>query len=177
EAGWTGTASTGSGVATWDDIRNLTITSGPFAEFPDTLTGAAEGQGDARYLLSNWADWAAQSGSSGAHLHGVLLTFGQSTGTTPAVTQIGNILVNGIAPTFAENPNRAVAAPTSGPASFTTAESGARTTVALAASVSLDSLTATGGAGDTRVVWSGGATVTLPDGVVAQAGDGAEFTG
>ncbi|MCF3650151.1 PEP-CTERM sorting domain-containing protein [Synoicihabitans lomoniglobus] len=177
EAGWSGTGATGFGAATWDDIKDLTIANGPFAEFPDTLTGAATGQGDEIYAVSNWASWASDYGSAGAQSHGVLITFGQSTGTTPVVTQIGGIEINDTPVTFAANGNQAVVAPTAGSAAFTTLTADARTTVAVAESATLDSLTATGGVGTTRVVWADDAVVTLADAGTASVGSGAEFTG
>jgi hypothetical protein len=177
EDGWSGTTATGAGVATWDEIKNLTIANGPFAEFPDTLTGTATGPGDAVYAVSNWADWATDYGSTGAQLHGVLITFGQSTGTSPVVTQIGSIEINDTPVTFAANANQAVVAPTSGVASFTTLTADARTTVAVAQSATLDSLAATGGAGTTRIVFADNAVVTLAGDGTATVGTGAEFTG
>jgi hypothetical protein len=81
EAGWTGP--TGSGSAEFDDIKDFIISSRPKTELPDTLTGDATSQTDPVYQYSNWADWADQSGgtNSGWELDGVMLAFGQSTGT------------------------------------------------------------------------------------------------
>ncbi|MHC4354874.1 MAG: hypothetical protein ACYS0H_19405, partial [Planctomycetota bacterium] len=93
EPGWTGTTSIGWYAATWDEVKNLTITDGPFTEFPDTLTGAATAQNDPVYTVSNWAAWADLA--AGADLDweqgGVMITFGQSTGGNPATTIIENI--------------------------------------------------------------------------------------
>ena len=82
EAGWTGTVSTGWYAATWDEVKNLTITNGPFTEFPDTLTGAATMQDDPVYTVANWSAWADQAAGYDADWEkgGFLITFGQSTG-------------------------------------------------------------------------------------------------
>jgi len=88
EAGWTGTAATGWYAATWDEVKDLVITDGPFTEFPDTLTGAATAQNDSVYTAANWAAWSGGNSSDG-----FLITFGQSTGTSTPVTTIGNISI------------------------------------------------------------------------------------
>lgn len=90
EVGWTGTAATGFNAATWDQVKDLTISPGPFTEFPDTLTGDATAQNDAVYQESNWGDWAGLWGNSDWADHGVLVTFGQSTGTATPETVINN---------------------------------------------------------------------------------------
>jgi len=95
ESGWAGTTDTDWYAATWDEIKDLTITSGPFTEFPDTLDGAATAQNDPAYVASNWGDWAAAGGCPGAELGGFLITFGQSTGTTQPTTVISDVMVNG----------------------------------------------------------------------------------
>ncbi|MBW2245132.1 MAG: PEP-CTERM sorting domain-containing protein [Deltaproteobacteria bacterium] len=96
EAGWT---STGSGfyAADWSEVKDLTISAGPFTEFPDTLGGTATVQGDPVYTAANWAAWADQSAGSDAgwESDGVLFVFGQSTGTNPGQVVIENVSVNG----------------------------------------------------------------------------------
>ncbi|MHC4371649.1 MAG: hypothetical protein ACYSW8_28880, partial [Planctomycetota bacterium] len=93
EAGWTGTASTGWHAATWEEVRYLTITDGPFTEFPDTRAGDALGYGDLVYSIDNWAAWAdlAAGRDSDWEKGGVMITFGQSTGGSPPTTVIENI--------------------------------------------------------------------------------------
>ena len=93
EAGWTGTAATGFYAATWDEVKDLIITDGPFTEFPDTLDGAATMQNDPVYTVENWAAWAdlAAGGDFGWEKGGFLITFGQSTGTATPLTTIENI--------------------------------------------------------------------------------------
>ena len=98
ELGWTGTAATGWYAATWDQVKDLTITDGPFTEFPDTLGGDATAQGDAVYQESNWADWAGVWGDPNFASNGVLVTFGQSTGTGTPVTTIDNFVLTYNAP-------------------------------------------------------------------------------
>ena len=97
ESGWTGP--TGWYSATWDDIKDLTITEGPFTEFPDTTHGDALAQGDSNYSVNNWAAWAdaAAGYDAGWETGGVLITFGQSTGpgVNPDTTTISNVYVNG----------------------------------------------------------------------------------
>ncbi|MEN6357300.1 MAG: PEP-CTERM sorting domain-containing protein [Armatimonadota bacterium] len=84
ESGWTGTSATGWYAADWDEVKNLTIANGPFAEFPDTVTAPhASAQGDALYTVSNWYAWGGAAASDG-----LLITFGQSTGTTTPTTTI-----------------------------------------------------------------------------------------
>jgi len=95
EPGWTGTMYTGWRAATWDEVKDLKISDGPFTEYPDTLAGAATGQDDTVYTLDNWAAWADQA--AGADLDwekgGVMITFGQSTGpgSNPDTTTIENL--------------------------------------------------------------------------------------
>ena len=97
EPGWTSTG-TGFYAATWNDVKDLVISSGPFTEFPDTLGGTATSQGDPAYQLANWAAWADQSAGfdSGWEQDGVLFVFGQSTGTNPGQVVIENVSVNGM---------------------------------------------------------------------------------
>ncbi len=92
EAGWTGTATIGWDGATWDEVKVLTITDGPFTEFPDTLAGTATGQGDPAYTVANWAAWADQAAGYDADWEkgGVMVTFGQSTGAVDDTTVIEN---------------------------------------------------------------------------------------
>jgi hypothetical protein len=93
ESGWTGTADTGWRAATWDEVKYLTITDGPFTEFPDTLGGDAAGYDDPAYSIANWAAWADLAGGAGSDWEkgGVMITFGQSTGGSPPTTVIENI--------------------------------------------------------------------------------------
>jgi hypothetical protein len=93
EAGWIGTAATGWYAANWDEVKNLTITDGPFTEYPDTLGGTATVQDDPVYSIANWAAWADQDAGYDADWEkgGVMITFGQSTGGSPATTVIENV--------------------------------------------------------------------------------------
>ena len=97
EAGWAGTVNTGFTGATWAEISLLTIDSGPFTEFPDTLGGTATAQNDSAYTAANWAAWADQSAGSDAgwETDGVLFVFGQSTGTNPGAININGASLNG----------------------------------------------------------------------------------
>ena len=97
EAGWAGTAATGWYSATWAEVQNLVITDGPFTEFPDTLNGDAIIQNDAVYSQANWAAWAdaAAGYDAGWEKGGVMITFGQSTGSSTPLTTISNVTVNG----------------------------------------------------------------------------------
>ena len=96
QPGWTGTSHVGWYAATWDEVKNLTITNGPFTEFPDTLNGSAGMQDDPLYSAMNWATWADRSagGNCGWERDGLMITFGQSTGGNPAHTKISNIKIN-----------------------------------------------------------------------------------
>jgi hypothetical protein len=87
----------GEGVANWNDIKDLIIAMGPAPELPDTLSGSATGQGDPRYQVENWKDWAEDSGIESAFLDGFMIVFGQSTGTKMMEerTVIDNLLING----------------------------------------------------------------------------------
>jgi hypothetical protein len=95
ETGWTGTAATGWYAATWDEVKDLIITDGPFTEFPDTLLGDALAQDDPVYSEANWAAWAdsAAGGDLDWEKGGVMITFGQSTGpgSHPDTTIIENV--------------------------------------------------------------------------------------
>ena len=97
EAGWTGTALTGWYAGEWDDVKHLTITDGPFTEYPDTLGGTATIQDDPVYTVANWAAWADQSanGDGDWEQDGLLFVFGQSTGTSPGRIRIFDVTVNG----------------------------------------------------------------------------------
>lgn len=176
ESGWTGTASTGFGVATWDDVKGLTITTGPFTEFPDTLGGAATGQNSPLYQLSNWADWAADSGAAGAHQHGFMITFGQSTGTTqPPVVQINNITVNNQPVQVASNVNRLELVST-GSLNLSTGQTGAQTKAVANENATLDQFVIAGGSGTLIMEILPDVVVTL-DNTSGNVGDGAELTG
>ncbi len=177
EAGWTGTSSTGAGVATWSEIKDLTITTGPFAEFPDTLTGAAKFQNDPVYQLSNWANWAADSGSTGAHQDGVLITFGQSTGNEPPLIQIGNIQFNGEAVDVASNNNSVEIVPASGALSFTAANPGQKVTAVANQNSNLTSLNVSGGSGSTIFEVVDNIIITLEEDGTAEVGSGGTMTG
>lgn len=110
EAGWIGTASTGFSSASWAEISLLSITNGPFTEFPDTLAGSATMQNDAVYDISNWAAWADQSAGLDGDWEqdGVLFVFGQSTGTAPGPMRITGVSVNGMLVTAVPEPTALV---------------------------------------------------------------------
>ena len=95
ESGWSGTTSTGWYAAEWADIKNLTIASGPFTEFPDTLTGTATMENDPVYSVTNWAAWATNSGAVSAQNDGFLFVFGQSTAQNADI-QLMSVGVNGV---------------------------------------------------------------------------------
>ena len=94
EAGWNATA-TGASAASFNEVKDLVIAPGPFTEFPDTLDGAATGLNDAVYTQANWAAWADESagGDFGWEQGGFLITFGQSTGSTPDSVTIQGLSV------------------------------------------------------------------------------------
>lgn len=96
ETGWTGTSSTGWYAADFDAVKNLIITNGPFTEFPDTLGGTATAQDDPVYVVGNWAAWADQSAGAdlGWEQDGLMITFGQSTGTDTPATVLSDLEVN-----------------------------------------------------------------------------------
>ncbi|MBX2851659.1 MAG: PEP-CTERM sorting domain-containing protein [Phycisphaeraceae bacterium] len=79
----------------WDDVKDLVITTGPFNDEPDNLAGAALAQGGPVYDGNNWAEWAdAAAGSDlGWEQDGLLIVFGQSTGNSDPIQQITGLTV------------------------------------------------------------------------------------
>lgn len=73
----------------WNDVKDLVITTGPFNDQPDTLSGTQD------YTGNNWAAWAdlAAGSDSDWEQDGVLVVFGQSTGTGTPTTTISNLTV------------------------------------------------------------------------------------
>jgi hypothetical protein len=87
ESGWTGTAKTGWYAATWDQVKNLTISTGGPLELPDTVNSPhATVQNDTLYQSTNWTDWAKLSGVEQAAFDGFAIIFGQSTSSSAGVT-------------------------------------------------------------------------------------------
>ncbi len=96
EAGWTGTAKTGFRAATWDEVKNLTISGGGPLDTPDTVNSPhAAYQGDPLYQFSNWTDWATSWGVPQAAYDGFLIEFGQSTNVSAGAT-IANLQVTAV---------------------------------------------------------------------------------
>lgn len=91
ESGWTGTTKTGWYAATWDQVKNLTISTGGPLEMPDTVNVPhATARYDSLYQFSNWTDWGGQ-----AAYDGFAIVFGQSTNVSAGAT-IQNLSVNAV---------------------------------------------------------------------------------
>ncbi|MBC2594003.1 PEP-CTERM sorting domain-containing protein [Ruficoccus amylovorans] len=176
-ANWAGP----TGTVDWADIQDLVIASGGFADAPDTLTGAAQYQGDPVYQDSNWSDWASAYGAAGAADDGLIITIGQSIwyGQSPMI-QLSDIMVNGEASSFNKTGNDTVEVipETGGNESYSASTPGEKVTAVASKDSSMTSLTVTGGSGSTVFQFMNNALLTMDGGSgSAEVGEGATMTG